>query len=286
MRSNETWGRYRLQSLIGRGQSSEVWAAIDEKGGGLVALKLFEAKAGAASRAEAEYRTATAFDHPHILRPIELLALSAGPALVLPLCPGRSVDGVAGFVEEGRIWQLLTHVASALACIHAQGYVHGDVSPSNILWTGSRFLLSDFGACRQLAAGPAPAEAAGSSYKYQAPEAVGGDASAASDIWSLGACAFHLFMGSPVFNGYGGRAQLPQSPVPYMRKDRRELSELVCRCLSYSPAQRPSAADIAELAEGQWESLSKARPARPKKQLDASGRETAATDFWPEEMIE
>lgn len=288
MRNNDTVERYRLLTLVGKGQSGEVWSAFDTKGGGLFALKIFNENEKSALLARHEYGMASAFDHPCILRPIRLCELPDMQAIVMPLCGGRSVDGVAGFMDEDTIWSLIHDISSALACVHEEGCVHADVKPSNILWTGTQFMLADFSSCRRLAEGGDSPDVADdkSSFHYQAPEAVAHRCETASDVWSLGATVFHLFMGSLVFNGFGGRAQLPQSPVPFMRKEHAELSDLVCRCLSFNPADRPSASQIAKAAEEHLAGLTRRPTVRPRKPKETGALTDSPSDFWPEEMID
>jgi len=289
MNSNDRLDNYRLIALLGKGQSGGVWSAIrDNDGHGVTALKIFKGKNDAETRVRHEYEMATQFDHPNILRPTEMKKLDEYWTLIMPICEGLSVEGVAGFLSEKLMWMLIRDIASALSYIHNKGYVHADVKPSNILWTGKKFMLTDFSSCRKCCE-PVEVEKTatdGSSFRYRAPETAALEFVPACDVWSLGATAFCLFMGCDVFNGHGGSVQKPNSPIPFMRKDRRELSELVSHCLAFGIEQRPTAAEICAIADTQLTRTAKQTASRPHKQVAENQDDIYADDFWPEKMID
>jgi hypothetical protein len=138
-------------------------------------------------------------------------------------------------------------VAQALAVAHDRGVVHGDVSPSNVLFTDAGMpLLSDLGAARTGDDVQATAE-------YLDPAvALGSARTGASDVWSLAAVCHHMLAGSPPHEGAGvgdvlgaardgGRAPLgllaPRAP--------RALVDVVEAALVRDPALRPDAAAFA-----------------------------------------
>ena len=280
-------GAYKLISLLGKGKSGEVWSAISEVDNQAVALKIFSGGMEAHSKALYEYETATRWSHPNLLKPLALCNWDGHWGMVMPLCVGRSVDGVAGYVQEKHVWQLLHDVSSALSVLHQQGWGHWDVKPSNILWDESQFLLSDFGSSRKVGMDDAEVFVCSdnSSYRFDAPELTRGIQCEASDIWSLGATAFYLFMGCHVFHGLGGRAQKQESVVPCMRKNLPDLSGLIGRCLAYDFRVRPTADEIRELSRQQLEA---AKWMKQNRTLKIEGivldqvNDTLA--FWPEEM--
>lgn len=270
----ETAGSFKLVAPLGGGSSGGVWSALASDGL-LVAIKFISSPAAA----KAEFESANTFSHPHLLHPISIEAEDGNPFIVLPYCKGRSIDNAANFFPEETAWRLMNEVSSALACMHASGIYHGDVKPSNLLWDGNRFLLSDFGA-----SAPFGEEARGkdeSSYQYAAPEQ---KRSGASDIWSLGASIFFLIMGSPVFNGMGGKAQNEASPLPFMRKTMPELSKVICRCLSYSPADRPSAEELKELSAKRLDNDKRPQGKRPVVPRVNATDYSEETGYWPDEM--
>ena len=285
---NMTFGAYRLLEQIGTGQSGEVWSALSRDDARLLALKIFCAGEDASQLAEYEFRMATKFDHINILRPSKMEIIDTYPVIVMPLCEGRSVDSIAGNLSQSMAWRLLYDISSALTCIHAQGYGHFDIKPSNILWDGTRYLVTDFSSCISILGNDeARPSSDSSSFCFDAPERHLTPQTVASDIWSLGATVFYLFMGCHIFNGMGGGAQQENTPLPYMRKSMPELSTIVTRCLFFSPRERATSETIEAVAEKQLEQIRGQKPARPIKLIPDSDTALMKNhDFWPDEMIE
>lgn len=253
----------KMIKQIGFGFSGQVWLVLNKETGTLTAKKLYVMAAG--PEAINEYNTACKWRHPNLLHPISFSHADDGrPCIEMPYCSGRSVDDAAGFFSEKYAWQLLAEISDALACMHETGWVHSDVKPSNILWTGEKFMLADFGSC--LPEGQVSDTDDPSSYRFAAPE---GPRFGSSDVWSLGATVFNLVLGSYVFGGLGGSAMTAQTPVPVMKKTMPELSSLISRCLSYKPEDRPTAKEITEIARQNLTSLSKGKP-----------------DYWPDNMTD
>ena len=278
-------GNYKLVLKLGAGCSGEVWSAISTASGQAVALKIFRNGRTAKSVVENEYEMATRVVHPHILKPTCICQISDYWVMEMPLCMGRSMDEVAGYMSVKHIWQLLHDMASALSALHQVNIGHLDVKPSNILYDGHRFLLSDFGSCSEISGEQSPERVISdhSSYRFDSPELIKGEYTVACDIWSLGATVFHLFMGCDVFNGLGGRVQKETSPLPYMRKNLPVLSELVIRCLAFDSHQRPTALEIVELAQDQLKQTVSVTKERSLKKR-SEGISSCCDDFWPEVM--
>ena len=264
-------------SLLGTGISGDVWACLDSDGR-IIAAKFFKQ---AREVAENEFMTGKSLSHPNILQPIDFFMLEGRPVMTMPFVEGRSVDNLSGFVSERTAWQLILDISSAMVYLYGKGLCHGDVKPSNILWDGKSFLLGDWGACCKL--GGKVHEADLSSFQYCAPER---NKTEKSDIWSLGASAFFLVMGTPVFGGMGGKAQKKDSDVPLMRKTLPELSECVKSCLAYCPEERPSAEDLAAIARKQIKRCESDVPIRPLKPSTQPSASDPYADFWPEAMID
>lgn len=288
---------HKLMHMLGTGSNSEVWAALHNDGH-MAALKLYRETAEAGACHELE--KARFFSNCHILQPTGADTFEGRTIVVLPYCVGRSADSLAAFFSERMIWQLIADTSHALAEIHSKNHCHFGIKPSHILWDGSKFLLTDFATCRSKvdishntdSRNTANNDKGGNTksldnddFRYQAPERYTlGDT--ACDIWSLGATIFRLYMGCHVFNGLGGRAQQPASPLPYMRKSQPTLSLLVQDCLNHNPAQRPTAQDINTLAQSELTRLSTVVPQRKPKLAEAAHQDTTQQDYWPELMDE
>ncbi|RFU22711.1 serine/threonine protein kinase [Geodermatophilus marinus] len=195
---------YRLEHLLGRGASGEVWRAVPRAGGTPVAVKVLVA--GDPERQAREAALLGALDHPHLVRLVEVVhqPRRGGPprvALVLELLPGGSLAALLarrGRLRPGEVVTAVAPVAAALACAHEQGVVHGDLSPGNVVFTAEgRPVLTDLGVARVLgeeaAAEVTPA--------YVDPVvARGGAPDPSSDVFGVAAAAFHALTGVAPWN--------------------------------------------------------------------------------------
>ena len=208
-------GRYRLDAMIGRGSSGSTWAATDELLGRRVALKKIDiprgmppAEANALQeRTLREARAVAALSNPHVVTVFDVLpATETGPVIVMELLRGRSLAHVIrerGRLPPGQTGTIGVAVASTLMDAHANGIIHRDVKPSNILITdGGLTKLTDFGIARNAAEHTitGTGQIVGSP-AYLAPEIANGlPAGPASDAWSLGATLFACGQGNPPFD--------------------------------------------------------------------------------------
>lgn len=287
-KSNQRLGGYKLVSMLGGGLSGEVWSAVSDMSSSIVALKIFRRDSVLPSQVKYEYEMATQMEHPNLLKPLFVEEVDGYWVMGMPYCLGRSVDGVTGYMQENHLWKLLHDVSSGLSALHMNGVGHFDIKPSNVLWDGYRFVISDFGSCQKLNIyrDECLTTMDDSSYRFDAPELTKGFRHSASDIWSLGATVFNLFMGCHVFYGLGGRVQQKTSPIPYMRRNMPELSELIIRCLAYDYNQRPTADEIVTTARMRLEIQSSMVKERPIKQVEQIDSIKNKSYFWTEEMIE
>ncbi|CAM3839523.1 serine/threonine-protein kinase [Nocardioides zeicaulis] len=201
-------GRYTLEREIGRGGSGTVHLAHDEVLGRTVAVKRIGLMPGGGSvqleRAAREARLAAALNHPHVVSVFDLVEEDEVHWLVMEYVDGRTIGDLvrtAGPLEATVAASYLAQTADALAEAHEAGIVHRDVKPSNILVAGDVAKLGDFGIARS--ADDASLTQTGlvtGSPAYLAPEvASGASATAASDVWSLGATLYHAVTGRPPY---------------------------------------------------------------------------------------
>jgi membrane-associated tyrosine/threonine-specific cdc2-inhibitory kinase len=169
----------------------------------------------------------------------------------MELCSGGDV--YAQRLSEMECWQLLAAVGRALAHIHENGFLHLDVSPSNIFRSESDFKLGDFGTLRVIGEFRPGDEGAGA---YAAPEVFSdpGRVSGAADIFALGVCLLEAASGN--FAPRGGEpkyAALREGKFGfgdegYPCQMSNELRQVVNAMLHPDPDARPSAAVIAATA--------------------------------------
>ncbi len=254
-------GRYDIESIIGRGGMGIVLKAHDSELNRPIAIKLLAphiSHVGAArERFAREGRAAAAVVHEHVVAIYNVEADGALPFLIMQYVPGRSLearvaeDGQLGVEELLRIGM---QSAAGLAAAHAQGLVHRDVKPSNILLedTVERAVLTDFGLARAMddASLTQTGILAGTPH-YMSPEQAMGDAiDHRSDLFSLGAVLYFMATGHPPFRASGALAVLHRicqdkhRPVWQVNKDvPAELSDLIDRLLEKKPGRRLATAE-------------------------------------------
>ncbi|MBK7078115.1 MAG: protein kinase [Myxococcales bacterium] len=177
-------------------------------------------------------------------RPYLAMARIAGVTL------GDALATAPGPIALDEVVAWLAGLATALAQLAAAGYVHGDLKPDNVVRQPDRAVrLIDLGLARPLAAG---AGAIAGTALYMAPEQLRGAAlTAAADVYGLGAVGFELATGRPPF--VGDRAAVELGHLSFraprassLRPLPAALDELLAACLAKDPAQRPTAAAVAE----------------------------------------
>jgi hypothetical protein len=257
---SEVWSLpgYDVQSLLGFGSVGEVWRAVEVATGQTVALKRL--KAGADSAAvEALRREASllrTLDTPYVVRLREVVGAGAGAVLVLDHAEGGSLAALLarrGSLEPGEVVTVAAPLAQALAVAHARGLVHGDVTPSNVLFTGDGMpLLSDLGVAR--VAGERLLAVDGTAEYVDPAVARGSVPDAAADVWALAAVCHHMLAGAPPHEGVGvadvlsAAASGTRAPLGLLAPTApRALVAAVEAGLVADPAQRPDAAAFASL---------------------------------------
>jgi eukaryotic-like serine/threonine-protein kinase len=204
-------GRYRVDAVLGAGGMATVYRATDLRLERDVAVKVLIPNLARdpsfAERFDREARLLASVNHPSIAEvfDVEPGDPEAGrePFYVMELCNGGSLaDRIekSGRVDPGELVPLILAVAAGLGELHGNGLVHRDVKPANILFTGGRPKLADFGLTRgdRRPEYPTLTEAgtAIGTPAYMAPELVGGGrATFASDVYALAATTFHALTG-------------------------------------------------------------------------------------------
>jgi eukaryotic-like serine/threonine-protein kinase len=248
-------GRYRLDALVGRGGSAEVWRAHDEALERWVALKLVTASGGEdAGRVGDEARLLARLSHPGLVPVYDAGTDEVGrPWVVMELVEGETLGAAMarGPLPSERVAGLGRTLAGALAYVHAQGLVHRDVKPANVLLgTDGRVRLTDFGIARLVDAAKVTATGLTvGTAGYLSPEQVqGAHVGPASDVYSLGLVLLEALKGEREYPGTAvevALARLTRPPVVPPGLPAGWVG-LLTAMTALEPERRPSAAAVAD----------------------------------------
>jgi Tol biopolymer transport system component len=251
IQEGQRFGRYTLRSFVGRGGMGEVWKAHDEELDRAVALKFLNPGL-AVNHLTREARMASALNHPAIVTVHDVAVWDGTPILVMELVIGTPLSRVCdGRMPLDQMISAAGQIASALAAAHAEGIVHGDLKPDNIIWREDHFpKILDFGLSRKVV-GAAPVLAG--TPLYMSPEQARGEAiGTASDVYSLGLILFELTTGKRPFGrqaleDIGARRTKPPKASALRNRLPQALGHLMERMLEPDPARRISMQEAAAL---------------------------------------
>jgi len=253
--------RYRIQRLLGKGGMGAVYLAEDEVLGELVALKVISSafatdEVAMVARFRREAAAARKVSSPSVIRIHDLGEARPGLLyLSMEYFAGRTLTEVIaqrGIVPLKDVQDMLQQIGAGLEAAHQVGVVHRDLKPSNIL-VGERGMVKiiDFGlATTQVSDGLTATGTMLGTPHYMAPEQVRGrPVDARTDIYALGALAYHLVCGRPPFAGDNpiaiGFAHISE-PIVAPRLLRRDvpaaLDAAIVAALSKAPEDRPASA--------------------------------------------
>ncbi|MHA7306404.1 protein kinase domain-containing protein [Arthrobacter sp. TMN-49] len=257
-------GRFELTSRIAIGGMGEVWKAQDLVLGRIVAIKIlkdeYTGDPGFRARFRAEAKHTALLNHEGIANVFDYGEEDGSAYLVMELVPGEPLSAL---IEREHVlsadWTLsmIAQTARALAVAHAQGLVHRDVKPGNLLITpDGRVKITDFGIARL--ADQVPLTQTGQvmgTAQYLAPEqATGQIATGSSDIYALGVIGYECITGHRPFSGESqiaiALAQVNDAPPPLPDTLPTPVRALLMSMLAKEPSNRPAnALKLAEAAD-------------------------------------
>lgn len=252
-------GRLALK-LLGGGDRYEAWVAWDERLHGPVVVKILRrhlvddrnARTAIAAEAEALER----LQHPVLVRSFGADVDGARPHLILEFLDGPRLSTLTrrfGPLAAEQLIPLARRLCSALGFMAAEGWVHLDVKPRNIVMTSSPRLI-DLSVARRASAASQITRPVGTD-AYMAPEqcdpARFAEIGPPADVWGLGASLFEALAGRQAFPA-GGDVRFPQLQAarPVMPdKAPPALGAAIRACLADDPSARPTAPDLDEMLE-------------------------------------
>jgi len=262
----ERFGKYLVEEVIGHGGMGVVLKARDPDLNRLVAIKILGThlaySATARRRFLREARAVASISHPHVLTIHSVEEHENTPFIVMEYVSGQSLKEYVnskGRLDSHETIKLTAQIAQGLAAAHAQGIIHRDVKPGNVMLHegATRVRLADFGLARvtfdnseltshdQSVGTPA----------YMAPEQVRcEEIDARADLFSLGCVVFFMLTGRSPFQGRSSgetMTKIIEEKPPRLQDINSEvpsaLSDIVDRLLQKKPGDRyQSAFEVAE----------------------------------------
>lgn len=298
-------GRYRVEEQLGRGGMAQVFKGTDTVLGRPVAIKVlapqFAQDEAFVARFRREAQAAARLNHPNLVSVFDTGSDNGVHYIVMEYVEGRTL---ADFLTHGgrlmpeRAIELAMSVSTGLAFAHAQGVVHRDIKPGNIMVTRQgEVKVMDFGIARMTTSAETIEQTAAvlGTAAYLSPEQARGEpVDARSDLYSLGCVLYEMLVGRPPFAGDSAVAvaykHVQEAPVPPSQLNADvspQLEAVIMRALSKNPANRYQSAeemrgDLERAARGEAVS---APPilAVPETQVIARREETRIMPPVPEE---
>ena len=247
---------YVLNRRLGKGIYEQVFECTHKGSKVHYAVKIY-AKRKLQPDAMTTLAMLRAFDHPNVCRVEDLVEEEKSVFVVAEIVEGEDVVapllGTQGITEDAVV-AVAREMAAAVAYLHDNNVMHGDVKPDcfrhTTLADTSPVKLIDFASSRILLPSERPTERIGSLH-YTAPEFFKGKPDFKSDIWSLGAILYVMFCGQPPFNGRSeaeiqekikaGKATFKETG---WKKVSRTARKLIATMLATTQLPRPAAAQV------------------------------------------
>jgi hypothetical protein len=258
-------GQYTLEDKIGEGGMGKVYRARHALLRRPTAIKLISAASvdeTTLSRFEHEVQLTSQLTHPNTIEVYDYGQTPEGVFYyVMEYLPGIDLARLLeleGAIPANRAAHILCQVCGSLAEAHARGFIHRDIKPMNIILTDRGGVLDfvkvlDFGLVKELGnTQHTIAEAIPGTPPYIAPERLGDPRNIdhRTDLYSVGAVAFNLLTGRPLFEGSSSMDiayQAIAGPAPRVSEFvdvAPELDRLVSACLERDPSARPPGAEV------------------------------------------
>ena len=254
-------GRYEVEEELGRGGMAKVYRGTDTVLGRPVAVKIlapqFADDPSFVDRFRREAQAAARLNHPNLVSVYDTGSDDGVHFIVMEYVEGKTLaDYLAGGgrIMPQRAIEISEAVSQALTAAHAQGVIHRDIKPGNIMITPSGDVkVADFGIARVIAGAETVAQTVAvlGTAAYLSPEqAQGQPVDQRSDLYSLGCVLYEMVAGRPPFTGDSPVAvaskQVLEQPVPPSKLNpdvSPQLDAVIMRTLAKNPANRYGSAE-------------------------------------------
>jgi eukaryotic-like serine/threonine-protein kinase len=258
-------GRYRIESVLGRGAMGVVYRAHDPEINRPVAIKLIRAdlldgaeRADFIARFRHEAQAAGRCTHPNIVTIYDFATHEGNPFLAMEFVDGITLKQICqpgAKLAVADAISIVLQMLDALRAAHEMGVVHRDIKPANIMLVGGRQVkVTDFGISRLESSELTQQGAAIGTPSYMSPEQCRGTpVDQRSDLFSTGVVLYELLSGERPFTGRNftevTRSVLNDAPPDLAGRDvaiSSALQTVITRALAKSPAARfATAAEMA-----------------------------------------
>ncbi len=248
--------RYEIRQSLGKGGMGEVFLAYDRSTQQPVALKVVREESRMPGDDEAlrqELLLARSVSHPNVCRVHDLAPSPWGPVMVMEHIAGQTLHThirrrkAQGGYTADEFRKIASEAGAGLAAIHAQGLVHGDLKPGNVMVTGDRAVILDFGFAQERARVSARRPGAppdGGTPNYMSPERLrSGGASQEDDMYALGLTLWEMWTCKVPEPGYRPRAKPMRAQIMFDVPAGLSVDEVkqIYRCIAEDPELRPQA---------------------------------------------
>jgi serine/threonine protein kinase len=248
--------RYEIRQSLGKGGMGEVFLAFDRSTQQTVALKVVREESRMPGDDEAlrqELLLARSVGHPNVCRVHDLAPSLWGPILVMEQIPGQTLHThirkkkAQGGYSSDEFRRIASEVCAGLAAIHAQGLVHGDLKPGNVMVSDGRAVILDFGFAQERARASARRPGAppdGGTPNYMSPERLrSGGASAEDDVYAMALTLWEMWTCRVPEPAYKPRQKTMRSQIMFDVPAGLSIDEVrqIFRGMNEDPQMRPQA---------------------------------------------
>jgi serine/threonine protein kinase len=290
-----TFGKYEISRLLGKGGMGEVYEAYDTDKGRTVALKVLTDQYAQdetfRSRFLRESRAAAILQEPHVIPIHDWGEIDDVLYIDMRLVQGETLHDMLkkGAIEPERATDIVRQIAAALDAAHAQGLIHRDVKPQNIIVTPDDFAyLVDFGIAE--VKGDTHLTVAGyqvGSFDYMAPERFGDEeATPAVDVYSLACVLYEALTGAKPFPVHSAEQAIgahlsspPPRPSAVNSRALPSFDDIIARGMAKHPDDRYGSAGA--LGRAAKRALSAERPAPPQAETLLAPQHLTAPASYP-----
>ncbi len=248
-------GPYRILQKIAQGGMSSVYKGLHTGLEQEVAIKVLSPESFEdpclRDRFISEAKIQARLSHPNVIKTLNYIEQDGTIFMVMEYVNGESLDVLLkkiGTLPVERTITIFSSILDAIEFMHSKGIIHRDIKPANIMLSYDRYVkVMDFGIAKVMGeSGKTKAGIRVGTLWYMSPEQIRGeDATALTDIYSLGITLYQMLTGRVPFNCEmefdimkGHLEQAPEPPWKINKDIKRELGEVILKAIAKHPTER------------------------------------------------